>query len=220
MKAQKTFRFKGRPIRAIAIMGILSSLVYLMAFGLNTDKVPIAALKPVVPAIKKDSIASVRAFKQVYSVLMSPRCMNCHPAGDIPLQGEDSHLHTMLPKRGVEGKGVYAMKCMNCHQPANTPGLNTPPGNPNWHLPPADMKMVFQGRTPAQLAKQLINPKQNGNKDLKKLIAHADDGLVLAGWNPGEGRKLPPMSHAAFKKAWITWLNTGAFAPKENEKSQ
>ncbi|MFB0495292.1 mono/diheme cytochrome c family protein [Mucilaginibacter sp. OAE612] len=164
-------------------------------------------------ALPKDSVASVAAFKQVYTVLMSARCMNCHPSGNIPLQGDDNHLHTMFPKRGVDGKGVYAMKCANCHQPTNTSGLHTPPGNPNWHLPPADMKMVFQGRTPRQLAKQIIDPKQNGHKDMQKLIAHADDGLVLWAWKPGEGRKLPPMSHAAFKKAWLTWLKTGAYAP-------
>src|SRR5579859_1407565 len=71
---------------------------------------------------KPDSAASAKAFLQVYKVLMSPRCMNCHPAGDIPLQGEDSHLHAMSPQRGIDGKGVYAMKCSNCHQPTNTPG--------------------------------------------------------------------------------------------------
>ena len=164
-------------------------------------------------AMRRDSMASVKAFRQVYTVLMNPRCMNCHPSGDVPLQGDDSHLHTMGPKRGEDGKGLYAMKCSNCHQSTNTPGPHTPPGNPNWHLPPANMRMVFQGRTPRQLAKQLIDPNQNGHKDLKKLIEHADDGLVLAGWNPGEGRKLPPISHAAFKKAWIIWLTTGAYAP-------
>lgn len=198
--------------RTLAVIGVLLSIVCVMAFGLNTDK----KIKKVSASmmVKKDSVASVKAFKQVYTVLMSPRCMNCHPSGDVPLQGEDNHLHTMLPKRGVDGKGVYAMKCSNCHQQDNTAGLHTPPGNPNWHLPPANMKMVFQGRTAYQLAKQLIDPKQNGHKDFRKLIEHADDGLVLAGWNPGEGRKLPPMSHAAFKKAWITWLSTGAYAPK------
>ena len=165
------------------------------------------------PIIKKDSVASVRAFAGVYKVLMSPRCMNCHPNGDIPLQGEDSHLHTMGVKRGVDGKGVYALKCSNCHQPTNTPGLHTPPGNPNWHLPPVNMRMVFQGRTPRQLAKQIMDPKQNGHKDMKALIAHADDGLVKGGWNPGEGRALPPVSHAEFKRLWLTWLNNGAYAP-------
>jgi hypothetical protein len=207
---KKAYHF---PIRTLIIISGLLSTILIMAFVLN---------KPAEPKIKnadslvfkKDSVASVKAFKQVYTVLMSARCMNCHPSGDVPLQGDDSHLHTMLPKRGKEGKGVYAMKCANCHQPTNTGGLHTPPGNPNWHLPPADMRMVFQGRTPNQLAKQLIDIKQNGNKGMRKLIAHADDGLVLAGWNPGEGRTLPPMSHAAFKKAWVTWLTTGAYAPK------
>jgi hypothetical protein len=165
--------------------------------------------------INKDSIESVKAFMQVYKVLMSPRCMNCHPSGDVPLQGDNSQLHKMLPKRGKDGKGVYAMKCSNCHQPENTAGLHMPPGDPNWHLPPADMKMIFQGRKPNQLAKQIMDPKQNGNKNKQQLIAHADDGLVLAGWNPGEGRTLPPISHAAFKKAWITWLEKGAYAPKK-----
>lgn len=203
---------KGKVYRSITILSSLMCLILIMAFGLNSNH-KVDTNPPIV--IKKDSLASVKAFKEVYRVLKSPRCMNCHPAGDIPLQGDDSHLHTMSPKRGVEGKGVFAMKCQNCHQPTNTPGLHTPPGNPNWHLPPANMKMVFQGKTPYQLAKQLVNPKQNGNKNMQQLIEHADDGLVLAGWNPGEGRTLPPISHAAFKKAWITWLQTGAFAPKK-----
>jgi hypothetical protein len=57
-----------------------------------------------------------------------------------------------------------------------------------------------------------VNRKTNGNKTLQQLIEQADDGLVKAGWNPGEGRTLPPMSHAAFKKAWITWIKNGAYA--------
>lgn len=209
---------KNNKLKNIAIpVTLLLLMVALTAFGINTKlvsandytKVPDSAEK------KKDSIASVKAFAKVYSVLMSPRCMNCHPKGDVPLQGEDSHIHTMQPKRGSDGKGLYAMKCANCHQPENTPGLHTPPGNPNWHLPPADMKMVFEGKTANQLAKQLIDPNQNGHKDIKKLIEHADDGLVLAGWKPAQGLKLPPLSHKEFKKAWITWLETGAYAPKK-----
>lgn len=195
-------------------MAVILSMVGVMAFGLNAVNNHPDVTGEATQKIKKDSIASVKAFEQVYQVLMSPRCMNCHPSGDIPLQGDDSHLHEMYPKRGHDGKGVFAMKCANCHQPNNTPGLHTPPGNPNWHLPPADMKMVFQGKTAHELAKQLVNPKQNGNKSMKQLLEHADDGLVLSGWNSGEGRSQPPMSHAAFKKAWETWINTGAYAPK------
>jgi hypothetical protein len=197
------------PTRAAMVVAFMSLIVIIMAFEVNNGFDSNDHY-----LIKKDSVASVKAFQQVYTVLMSARCLNCHPSGDIPLQGDDNHLHAMSPQRGVDGKGVYAMKCSSCHQASNIPGLRTPPGNPNWHLPPSTMKMVFQGRTPHQLAKQLIDPKQNGNKNLKELIAHADDGLVQSAWDPGEGRSLPPMNYALFKKAWITWLTTGAYAPK------
>jgi hypothetical protein len=161
-----------------------------------------------------DSVASVQAFMGVYKVLKSPRCMNCHPAGDAPLQGDDSHVHTMNVQRGIDGHGVYALKCSNCHQAQNTPGLHTPPGNPRWALPPADMKMVFQGRTPRQLAKQLLDPKQNGGKTKQQLIDHVTlDGIVLGGWNPGEGRTLPPVSHAEFARLFKTWIDKGAYLP-------
>ena len=135
--------------------------------------------------INKDSIASVKAFMQVYKVLMSPRCMNCHPSGNIPLQGDDSHLHTMSPKRGEDGKGLYAMKCTNCHQPENTAGLHTPPGNPKWQLPPANMKMVFEGKTPHELAIQIMDYTKNGHKNKEQLLEHARDTLVKAGWAMG-----------------------------------
>jgi len=211
-KQINTSKHKGT-VRSFFVMTVLLLIVGFIAVGSgigNTEKKTQGE-----PMVVKDSVKSVQAFKKVYAVLMHPRCMNCHPAGDVPLQGDDSHLHAMLPKRGHDGKGVFAMKCMNCHQPTNTPGLHMPPGNPNWHLPPADMKMVFEGRSANELAKQLIDPKQNGRKDIKKLIEHADDDLVLAGWNMGEGRTLPPLSHTEFKKAWITWLKTGAYAPQE-----
>lgn len=199
------------PKKTITVLAIMISVVVLMSFVMKNSP---GTEKLSNEYVNKDSVESVKAFMNVYTVLMSPRCMNCHPSGDIPLQGDDSHLHAMLPRRGKDGKGVYAMKCANCHQPTNLEGLGKPPGHPNWHLPPANMKMIFQGRTPNQLAKQLVNPKTNGNKTLQQLKAHADDGLVIAGWNMGEGRTLPPMSHEDFKKAWITWIEKGAYAPK------
>jgi hypothetical protein len=162
----------------------------------------------------KDSVESVKAFMKVYKVLMSPRCMNCHPAGDAPLQGDDSHIHTMNVVRGPDGTGMYAAKCSNCHQPANVPGTHTPPGNPKWQLPPADMKMVFQGKTPRQLALQIMNYNMNGHKNKQQLIEHARDTLVKAAWNMGEGRVPPPMSYTAFVSAWDSWVNKGGYAPK------
>jgi hypothetical protein len=163
----------------------------------------------------RDSVASVAAFAIVYDVLMHPRCMNCHPKGDVPLQGDDSHLHTMSPMRGKDGHGVYAMKCANCHQPENTPGLHTPPGNPKWGLPPSDMKMVFEGKTPRELALQIMDYDRNGHKNKAQLLEHARDTLVKAGWNMGEGRVPPPLAYNEFVKAWDTWIEKGGYAPEQ-----
>jgi len=166
-------------------------------------------------ALPKDSVGSVKAFMSVYKVLMSPRCMNCHPAGDVPLQGDDSHLHPMSIKRGPEGKGLYAVKCSNCHQAENTAGLHAPPGNPKWALPPERMRMVFQGRTPHQLALQLLDPKKNGGRTKAQLIDHmANDALVGWAWHPGDGRSLPPMNRAALAAQVRLWIEKGAYAPK------
>ena len=198
-----------QPVKTATVLLIMLSVIAVVSSGFNNYSATNSKYN------NRDSVESVKAFMQVYQMLMSPRCMNCHPAGDVPLQGDDSHLHTMFPKRGADGKGVYAMKCANCHQPENTAGVHTPPGNPSWHLPHANMKMVFQGRSAHQLAKQLIDPKQNGNKNLNQLLEHAHDGLVLAAWSPGEGRALPPMSHEEFTKAWTTWIKKGAYAPKQ-----
>ena len=54
---------------------------------------------------EKPDAASRAAFLQVYRVLTSPRCQNCHPAGESPLQGDDSHVHLQNVKRGIDGHG-------------------------------------------------------------------------------------------------------------------
>jgi hypothetical protein len=164
---------------------------------------------------QKDDAAAREAFLAAYKVLMHPRCMNCHPAGDVPLQGDDSHLHTQNVKRGPDGKGKYALKCANCHQETNLAGENLPPGNPNWHLPSPEMPLVFQGKTPGELARQLKDPKQNGGKTLEQLLHHvAEDKLVLAGWEPGDGRTKPPLTHAEFVRKMREWVEKGAAAPE------
>lgn len=164
---------------------------------------------------KVDEADSREAFLEAYKVLMHPRCMNCHPAGDIPLQGDDSHLHAQNVKRGPDGKGLYALKCANCHQESNLPGENMPPGNPHWQLPPPEMPLVFQGKSPGELARQLKDPKTNGNKTLEQLLHHvSEDKLVLGGWEPGDGRTKPPLSHAQFVKKMREWVENGAVVPE------
>ncbi len=166
-------------------------------------------------AEKPDTAASRAAFLQVYRVLTSPRCQNCHPVGDAPLQGDDSHAHLQNVKRGADGHGVTAMRCDTCHQTANLAGAHMPPGNPKWALPPPAQQMVFVGRSPAQLCKQIKDPKQNGGRSLEKLLDHiANDDLVGWGWNPGDGRALPPLSREDTVAQVKIWIAGGAACPE------
>jgi hypothetical protein len=166
-------------------------------------------------ASKKDESASRAAFLEAYKVFMHPRCMNCHPVGDAPLQGDDSHVHTQNVQRGPEGHGKYALKCGNCHQDTNLAGVHMPPGNPKWALTTPQMPMVFQGRTPHQLALQLKDPGQNGHRNLEEIYDHvAHDELVGWGWNPGDGRTKPPLTRDEFAKKMREWIDNGAAAPE------
>jgi cytochrome c5 len=173
--------------------------------------------RPAVSAALLDSKAatSQAAFLRAWTVFDSPRCKNCHPAGDAPLQGDDSHVHIQDVKRGLDGKGVYGMKCHTCHQDANLSGANMPPGNSKWSLPPANMKMVIQGETPGQFCRQLKDPAQNGHRTLAQIMEHvSQDDLVGWGWNPGDGRTLPPLNRPDFVAAMQRWVDNGAACPK------
>lgn len=164
---------------------------------------------------KPDAAASRQAFLQVYKVLTSPRCQNCHPAGDAPLQGDDSHPHLQNVVRGKDGHGVYGMRCATCHQSANLQGDHMPPGNPKWSLPSPEHKMVFVGRSPAELCSQLKDPKQNGNRNLQQIYDHVSaDDLVGWGWNPGDGRSQPPLSRADTSAQLKIWIDGGAACPE------
>jgi hypothetical protein len=164
---------------------------------------------------KPDVAASRAAFLQVYRVLTSPRCQNCHPVGDAPLQGDDGHVHLQNVQRGVDGHGVTAMRCDTCHQTANLPGAHMPPGNPKWALTPPAEKMVFVGRSPAELCRQIKDPKQNGGRSLEKLLDHvANDDLVGWGWNPGDGRTLTPLSRPDTVEQMKIWIEGGAACPE------
>ncbi len=173
------------------------------------------------PAVPAPAIA---AFETVRSVLQSPRCVNCHPAGDVPLQGDDSHLHEPPIRRGPEGRGVAGLSCSACHGKANLPssyGTHTPPGvSTEWRLPPADHKLVFWGLDSKTLCEQIKDPKRNGGKNAAELGSHmTGDALTLWGWAPGYGRKPVAISHDEFTKAYRTWADAGMPCPQSVEKT-
>jgi len=208
-------RIPRRPTRLITSAASVAVLVFITQ-ACQTERTPpsAASATKTAAAIPRNDAASRAAFLAAYPVFLHPRCMNCHPSGDVPLQGDGSHPHAQNVQRGPEGKGLYALKCANCHQHTNLPGENMPPGNPNWHMLPPTMKMVFQSRTPAELARQLKDPEQNGGKTLERLLHHVtEDKLVLGGWDPGGGRTKPPITHAEFAARMREWIEQGAAIP-------
>src|SRR5438128_11210007 len=80
---------------------------------------------------KPDASSSREAFLQVYKVFTSPRCQNCHPPGDSPLQGDDSHVHLQNVSRGKDGYGAYDMASASCHLTTNLPDEPMPPAHSN-----------------------------------------------------------------------------------------
>src|SRR5262249_11324642 len=69
-------------------------------------------------------------FKQIARVLSSPRCRNCHPVGDAPLQGDVGKPHAMNISRTSAESGL---PCTTCHRGQNSKLMRGPPGVPNWH---------------------------------------------------------------------------------------
>jgi hypothetical protein len=154
------------------------------------------------------------AFADVARVLQSPRCRNCHPAGDAPLQSDAGRPHRMnITRRSVES----GLACAACHQERNSEALGIaggPPGAPHWQLPPAATPMVFEGRTVTALCEQLRDPAQNGNRSLADLLRHvSSDPLVLWGWKPGGTRTVPPLPHDRFVTAFRTWVESNGACP-------
>ena len=187
-------------------------ILVLALFGVAAVAAVVSAEEPVETSVAPD--AGATAFVDVARVLQSPRCMNCHPVGDRPLQTDENRPHRMNVSRASEAAGL---DCATCHREKNSEELGIPggpPGAPNWHLPPADTPMVFQGLTPAALCEQLKDPARNGNKTLAELLHHVtEDSLVLWGWNPGGNRTKPPLTHAEFVERFSLWVRSGGACP-------
>jgi hypothetical protein len=167
-----------------------------------------AALLAPAPARAVDPGAD---FAPIARVLLSPRCKNCHPAGDAPLVGDLSMKHRMNVTRASSEAGL---PCTTCHRSANAHVEHGPPGVPNWRMPPREHPMVFEGKTPRELCESLKDPARNGGKKLPALEEHfASDPIVLWSYDPGPGRSLPPVPHGELVREVKRWIASGAPCP-------
>ena len=154
---------------------------------------------------------SVALFTELGKVLTHPRCLNCHPAGDRPHQGDTGRTHQPPVERGADGHGLEAMRCSICHQSANFAPARMP-GHPEWHLAPREMG--WEGKTLGEICVQIKDPARNGGRSVQDLVHHiGDDTLVGWAWAPGFGRQPAPGTQQQAKALVAAWVETGAACP-------
>lgn len=201
---------KNLKLMIVAVAGLALSAVILANRSEPVRRAEASGLADTNPAKAR------AAFNDVAKVFFSPRCMNCHPGGDSPTQGDAMTTHTMEVKRGTDGRGVGELKCSTCHQDINLDGDNMPPGAPDWHMPGAEHKMSFTGISAGQLCRNLKDPLKNGGRrSARDAVAHVStDPKVLWAWNPGNGRTMPPLSQSEFLQKINEWVANGAACPE------
>ena len=154
---------------------------------------------------------SAAIFREAGRVLLHPRCVNCHPAGDTPLQGEEGSAHEPPVRRGLAGAGVPGMRCKTCHLDVNfDPGRI--PGAPHWVLAPR--RMAWEGFSLTEICEQIKDPERNGRRSLDEIVEHmSEDALVGWAWSPGADRKAPPGTQEHLGELIEAWADSGAACP-------
>jgi len=165
--------------------------------------------------------AGLAAWQQLYSVMSSPRCIDCHTASAYPQQGDNRHRHLFNVVRGPDGHGVAALQCATCHQSANADSTGVP-GAPGWHLAPLSMKWQDASDNilpSAAVCKTVADRSKNGGLDGAAIVRHHQTELVQWAWKPGlrnDGapRSVPPIGYEEFMKATRRWVSAGMPCPQ------
>jgi len=170
-------------------------------------------------SIKIKSEATDTPFDKMMRVLTHQRCVNCHPAGNTPRKGDDSHVTRSLGvPRGEHGHGLKGISCETCHAEENN-DFSGVPGAPEWALAPEHM--TWEGKTRVEIATQMMDPQRNGGRTAIEIMKHlTEHELVLWAWEPGvdaEGipREKPPVSKEEYIKAVKEWIENGAVIPEQ-----
>jgi hypothetical protein len=174
---------------------------------------PFVALVAVAACSRSEAApaAAPALFDPIASVVMHPRCINCHQ-DQSPRQRDGKILHQPLVVRGKDGHGAPTQQCQTCHQATNTAD-GFVPGVATWGLAP--LSMLWEGRTKQQICEQMKDPARNGGRRTgEAVIEHMKvDPLVLWAWSPGAGRTTPPLSHEKFVQALDAWVSAGMPCP-------
>jgi cytochrome c5 len=199
------------PAGRLALLAALAAAFLTSAIAQSAEP-PATLAGPESFAVIGDAAArSAALFTEAGKVLTSARCVNCHPAGDRPLQGAAHRPHQPRVERGLDGFGTAALRCGACHQGANFDPAGVP-GHPHWHLAPREM--AWQDKTLGEICTQIKDPARNGGRSLDQILTHmATDSLVGWAWAPGHGREPAPGTQKQFGALIEAWIKTGAECP-------
>jgi len=198
-------------MRPTTLVGLLLAAVFASSGGhAQTAPAPLKSPKDFT-SIADGTERSRALFAEMGKVIESPRCQNCHPAGQRPTQSDDMHPHLPLVVRGADDQGAIAMRCATCHQAANFQPAGVP-GAPKWQMAPVEM--AWQGKSLGQICEQIKDPARNGKRTLAQLHDHmAFDALVGWGWHPGGTRAPAPGTQKQFGELVAAWISSGAACP-------
>lgn len=193
-------------------------LVLCLSIGFTTSYTFKEKKSEPLESVNASSELSDDPFDTMMKVLTHKRCVNCHPSGDRPRQGEDSHYHNFGVKRGEDNHGIAALRCESCHQAENN-NFSGVPGAPEWSLAP--LKMQWEGLSRVEIAKSMLDPEKNGGRTLEETVHHlTEHELVLWAWEPGidangNEREKPPVPKDEYIKAVKEWAEAGAIIPEQ-----
>ncbi|MEO1242650.1 MAG: Isoquinoline 1-oxidoreductase subunit [Pseudomonadota bacterium] len=180
----------------------------------ETNAAASASVNGLAAASSFDAIADEREralalFSEIGKVVQHPRCVNCHPRGDRPLQGDAGIPHQPHVVRGDGGIGVSALRCTTCHGAENYANV---PGHDVWFLAPAEM--AWEGKSLGEICEQIKDPARNGDRTLADVADHmANDELVGYGWRPPEHLEPAPGDQETLGQLVGAWIEAGADCP-------
>src|SRR5262249_28419459 len=163
------------------------------------------------------SAASSATFEPIASVLMHPRCINCHQ-DQSPRQGDARTVHLPLVVRGKDDHGAPTQQCQTCHQTTNTAD-GFVPGVEDWRLAP--LSMLWEGRSKEQICEQMKDPARDGGRRTgEQVIEHMKtDPLVLWAWARAGARPPPRSRTRTSSKCWKPGSKRGCHAGESRTSS-
>ena len=157
-------------------------------------------------------------FNEVAKVVTHPRCMNCHPAGEHPTQGNDQHEHmppTCAARPASASPGVLLGLP---HREELHAGRHRRDATRAFRAIRAgsSRRSRWRGRASrsARSASSSRTRSATAARSLALLHEHfAKDDLVAWGWAPGEGREPAPGTQQQLGELAQAWIDTGAECP-------